>query len=29
MDEGKCKEKSLGRSSNGRKDWLKMVNEER
>jgi hypothetical protein len=28
-DEGKCKEKSPGRSSDGRNDWLKMVSEER
>jgi hypothetical protein len=28
-DEGKCKEKFPGRSSDGRKDWLKMVSEER
>jgi hypothetical protein len=28
-DEGKWKEKSPGRSSDGRIDWLKMVSEER
>jgi hypothetical protein len=28
-DEGKCKDKSLGSSNDGRIDWLKMVREEK